>query len=297
MVRVHVLLVVLLLVHLVPAGGSPTQRGELPFSVRGGAWTLEDSVRTYEGEALFSLIDGGAPLYFEYGFTVVRSGRYRGTNGGTVAAEVYEMSAAGGAFGLYSYLAAGSGIPAKVGWIGTEGTGFALAWKGRQVWAFTALDSAGSDSLLVLSRELTGPPSLSWELPAETKWFATTFPEARDAVLFFGPLGCQKRTLSLPERVLGIRQGMSGILPEGEVVMFEYSSRDELGMRRDSLLRFVGAEGAAGGRGWQVLTWHGDEFLIATAGEKLLVIVRGRDRGQLVELWRRVQWSESRRGR
>jgi hypothetical protein len=246
---------------------------------------------------LFRLIDGGAPLYFEYGFDVARTGRYRGMNGGTVAAEVYEMCTEGGAFGLYSYLAAGSGVPAKVGWLGTEGTGFALAWKGRHVWAFTALDSTGRDSLLALSRKLAGPPPRSWALPAESKWFAATFPDARDAVLFFGPLGFQKRTLSLPERVLGIRQGMSGILPEGEVVMFEYSSRDEAGMRRDSLLRSLGTDVAADRRGWQVLTWNGDALLVAEAGEKLLVIVRGRDRGQLIELWRRVQWSESIRGR
>jgi len=246
---------------------------------------------------LFRLIDGGAPLYFEYGFTEARTARYRGINGGTVAAEVFEMRSEGGAFGLYSYLAAGSGVPAKVGWIGTQGTGFVLAWKGRQAWSFTALDSTDPDSLLALARDLAGPPSRSWGLPVECAWFASAFPEARDAVLFFGPLGFQKRTLSLPESILGVRQGMSGVIPDGEVVVFEYSSREEAGMRRDSLLWTFGIDVSADPRGPQFLRVNGDELLVAEAGKNCVVILRGGDRGRLMEVWRGVLRSESLRGR
>jgi hypothetical protein len=76
-------------------------------------------VRSYAGEELFELIDGGAPLYFEYGFLAASAARYRGVPRGTVAAERYVMRSEGGAFGLYSYLSAGSGHPATVGMAGT----------------------------------------------------------------------------------------------------------------------------------------------------------------------------------
>jgi hypothetical protein len=153
-----------------------------------------------------------------------------------------------------------------------------------------------SDSLLLLARELVGPPPRSWKPPEEARWFGRNFPLARDPVLFFGPLGFQKRTLSLPERVLRIRQGVSGSIPEGEVVTVEYSTGAEAGVRRDSLLCALGGDVPPDRRGWQVRSWNGDALLVATDGG-VLVVVRGLDRQALVELWRRLQTAKSIRWR
>jgi len=280
----------LLLVHVAAAGESPAQRVDLPFSVRGGAWTLEDSVRTYEGEELFALIDGGAPLHFEYGFVLVRSARYRSASGGVVAVEAYEMRSEAGAYGLYSYLSAGSGTPATIGQAAVEGTGFVLAWRGRQVWSITALDGAGMDSVFVLAREFVGSSDVVGSSLPIVRRFAGLFPEAREVVLFFGPLGFQKRAPFTPAGSMAIGNGLSALIPEGEVLMLEYSSIREAGIRYDSLLCALGRAGdpASGPGAWRVLSREGRELLVARKGEDLLIF-SGPDRERLLALWRRLE--------
>jgi hypothetical protein len=290
MLRMHMLSVGFMLVHVMSAGGAAVQRGELPFSVRGGAWTLEDSVRTFKGEELFALIDGGAPLYFEYGFVLVRSARYLSASGGEVAVEAYEMRSEAGAFGLYSYLSAGSGTPATIGQGAVEGTGFLLALHGRRVWSITALDGAGMDSVGVLAREFVGPSEAAGSPLPVVRWFARFFPDAREVVLFFGPLGFQKRAPFAPTRSMAIGTGMSGMIPEGEVLVLEYSSLRDAGMRYDSLLCSLGLAGdtASGPGAWNALSRGGRELVVARKGE-YVVILTGADRGRLLALWRRLK--------
>ncbi len=286
MVRTYVLPALLLIMNVPEAGGSLARSGDLPNSVRGGGWTLEDSVRTFAGEELFQLIDGGAPLYFEYGFVLARSARYRCASGSVVAAEVYEMRTEAGAFGLFTYLSAGSGKPVKIGQAAVEGTGFLLACRGRQVWSFTALDGVGMDSVSALAREFVGPPIVVETSLPVVRRFAGFFPGARESVLFFGPLGSQKRAPFSFKRSMAIGRGMSALIPEGEVVVLEYSSIREAGIRYDSLVCSLGFQGvpASGPGAWRLLTHEGRELLVARRGEYLLIL-SGPDRERLLAVW------------
>ena len=211
MVRAYLLPTLFLILNVPDSRRSLAHPGDLPISMRGGTWTLEDSVRTYAGEELFELIDGGAPLYFEYGFVLARSARYRCASGSVVAAEAYEMRTEAGAYGLFSYLSAGSGRPVKIGQAAVEGTGFVLAWRGRQVWSFTALDGVGMDSVCALALECVGPEMVMEASLLIVRRFAGLFPGAQESVLFFGPLGFQKRAPFSPQTIHDHREWDVGV--------------------------------------------------------------------------------------
>ena len=78
-------------------------------------WVLEESLRVYEGNGLYELVDGGATLYLEYGF--VRAFALRFARGQSrISVELYQMSGTEAAYGIFSYLAAGSiSAPAACG--------------------------------------------------------------------------------------------------------------------------------------------------------------------------------------
>jgi hypothetical protein len=67
-------------------------------------WTEEEPPEVYEGEALFDLINGGADLYYEYGFERVISYRFIHENGSRIQAEMYEMNSDSSAYGLFSLI-------------------------------------------------------------------------------------------------------------------------------------------------------------------------------------------------
>jgi len=64
-------------------------------------WTEADPPKVYEGDDLFVLINGGADLFFEYGFQNVVLYRYVNNQDQRIRAEVYEMEDDHAAYGIY----------------------------------------------------------------------------------------------------------------------------------------------------------------------------------------------------
>jgi hypothetical protein len=64
-------------------------------------WKI-DNLQSYEGDDLFFLINGGADLYFEYGFLDVAAADFKHPSLGKFYAEVYRMENDSAAFGVFS---------------------------------------------------------------------------------------------------------------------------------------------------------------------------------------------------
>jgi len=75
----------------------------LPAELDG--WTQTNELYHYEGEDLFFLINGGADVYLEYGFSQVISAGYTRAGGGMLRVELYEMLDRDAAFGIYTLFA------------------------------------------------------------------------------------------------------------------------------------------------------------------------------------------------
>ena len=66
-------------------------------------WKPADVPQTYEGDDLFTFINGGADIYHEYGFKKVIYNEYKDDNDHSINVEIYEMTNAASAFGIYSF--------------------------------------------------------------------------------------------------------------------------------------------------------------------------------------------------
>ncbi|MFT3831251.1 MAG: hypothetical protein QM691_16255 [Opitutaceae bacterium] len=70
-------------------------------------WSATDPARTATHDTLFDLIDGGAELYQEYGFVRAVSWQFENAARSTIQIELYEMTDAPAAYGVWSLMQTG----------------------------------------------------------------------------------------------------------------------------------------------------------------------------------------------
>ena len=237
-------------------------------------WKMEDTLRAFAGEALYELVDGGAALYMEYGFVRAYAMRF-GREEGRISVEVYEMNGPPEAFGLYSYLSAGSTTgQAKFGQEGGEGDGFILFWKGRWTVAVTTLQGDAQGVLPAIAR------MVDRTLPAEGSEpeLVTTLRSrlgASDVVSFRGILGYQKRRSLIFAGQIHIGEGVSGKVDDWDVAVLLYldekSCRQALQALVDS---FSVQSGAVLDRAMDngLITLNGDYVSLQSVGKRLVQI-------------------------
>lgn len=111
----------------------------LPRSSEAEGWLKERAVLRYRGEDLFEYINGGAEIYYEYGFKEVVIQDYK-KNGHSLSLEIFEMIDPQSAYGIYSFKRSPEGIP-----LDTEAEGrlegyYLNFWKGRYLITITGFD-------------------------------------------------------------------------------------------------------------------------------------------------------------
>ena len=125
------LLCVLLGITLV-AGAAQVRdiRELLPTSEAVRPWAVSDDPLVYKGDDLYKLIDGGADVYFEYGFIRAVSAEYaRGCD--ALACTIYEMADPEAAFGVFSYSRGSGSRPVALGDGGFEADLRIVFWQDR----------------------------------------------------------------------------------------------------------------------------------------------------------------------
>lgn len=132
-----------------------------------GGWTRADSVGVFAGTDLFDLVDGGADLFFEYGFVRALNSEYTRLPGMSATTELYEMETPAAAYGLFTSFTVGTGSPVPLGQEAVLGEGYCIFWKGPFVGMVTAtsVDSTPGRSLLQLAGELEKKIHLTGPLP------------------------------------------------------------------------------------------------------------------------------------
>lgn len=100
-----------------------------PFNLPG--LQISGEPKVYEGDYLFDLINGGADVYFEYGFIQVVTQAYNGITGqSNVKVEIYQMTDKKAAFGMLSLSATGKKIIEQKGVFSVSGSGYKMMQKG-----------------------------------------------------------------------------------------------------------------------------------------------------------------------
>lgn len=95
--------IVLLIVSTGRLKGQDNLKSLLPPGNEYGNWIIQDSAKVFTGEDLFSLIDGGADIYLEYGFDEAVSCKYRNPLANKIQVEIYKMKNSDAAYGIFSF--------------------------------------------------------------------------------------------------------------------------------------------------------------------------------------------------
>ena len=103
----------------------------LPSADELPGWKIQQGPEVFEGDELFDLIDGGADIYFEYGFTRVVSIDYIDPFQNITEAEIYEMKDATAAYGIFSLTQQISGWGTTYGKLAVVTDDYIAFWKDR----------------------------------------------------------------------------------------------------------------------------------------------------------------------
>jgi hypothetical protein len=160
-----------------PDPGGAGLEGLLPAALPEG-WSAVAAPVEYDAETLFEYLNGGAPLYLNYGFVRLLHARYQlGEDpfaGLTI--DIFEMGSTLGAFGLYSSMR-----PPDATFKGWGGGGYvsgtvAAAWSGG-IFVHGEADEDRPELIAVLEKMLaeivagaagdTAPPAILSSLPAD----------------------------------------------------------------------------------------------------------------------------------
>lgn len=109
---------VMLLLLAASAAAQQTPRvlsNYLPAGAEISGWTLSEAPKTYIGDKLYEMINGGADIYHEYGFTQVMRAAYVDGRGKSIKLEIYETESPAAVYGIRSVAAAKDWQSARTG--------------------------------------------------------------------------------------------------------------------------------------------------------------------------------------
>jgi hypothetical protein len=165
---VRLLAVAAPLLLIAAAASGPGDTSLLPPSGYLGTWSLDGKPRVFPGSELYGHIDGGAEIFFEFGFEEATVQRYR-SPAGELVVECYRMSDPLAALGIY------------LGKCGTESPDTGLAEKhtaGRYQLTFVR------DRYFVVVNNPAGTPALVPTLTELARFIAGRLPPSQPVTVF-----------------------------------------------------------------------------------------------------------------
>ncbi len=177
----------------------------------------------YVGDDLFSLINGGAELYHEYGFVEVVSAEIYAGGKEALRAEIYDMGSIEAAWGIYSMTATSQERPFHAGVAGRKGKGFAQFIKNRFMVYFYFEEI--HDTLLqyisgCLVRRIDG----YYPRPAIMKCVEAAMPDPEKVIYFRGNLGMSSLYSFHYKDVFGAEEGAAAVYPGLKVFLLGYEN-------------------------------------------------------------------------
>lgn len=230
-------LLLLCIANLASAQTAAGLHGLLPADNEVPGWIRNGTPQNYRGKKLFEMIDGGAEIYHEYGFSQVLRADYEYKNGQTITLELYEMTDAAAAYGIYSFTSGTSGQPVDIGQEAMLSGYYLNFWKGK---LFVTVIGSNSDpatvqGLLDLARKVTSHYVPVAEKPAlVTLLLSKPFP-LNQPLYVRGDLGVMNSYVFDTENIFHVREGVIGTADDYRVFVFRY--RDE----KESLGIYTGA--------------------------------------------------------
>jgi hypothetical protein len=256
---------------------------------------VADSIRVFSDEELFDFINGGAPIFFEYGFRRAAIQRYELRTGSSVSAEIYEMESPAAAYGIFSFQSVGVQRGSGPGDGGVVGSYYVSFWKERYLVTVTGEDETAETKQILLQlsrsieRKIPGrgtPPELARLLDSQDLG-------CLDHVYIRGNMGLYGNFVFDTEDFFGVKEGIVLRCPDAKLVILRYDSeqtaaewfrkgRGRIGESSQFTL-------ASGEGGVLILEGSGNTSIHIQQFRNNLLMVRGSDSDQMKSLLEKAE--------
>jgi len=262
----------------------------LPDGPELGSWQKEGDQQSFDGEDLFVYIDGGAEVYFEYGFERVIVQDYKDESGARASLEIFEMKSAESAYGIFTFKSSSRGEAVALGDEGQLADYYLNFWKGRYLVTITGLDqdSAARPALMTLARLVEKRVARRGQRPELASLLPQEELEPQSLKLFKGPLALYNTYPFFREDVFAFQMGIKGSYTTGcSLFLFAYADEGTANIRFSEVRRRLLAEPRYGDVRWAGgrLTALDDRGRPLLAGQlkRYIVVVLGDGHRQTAE--------------
>jgi len=215
----------------------------LPAATDLKGWAPSGRPEVFQGEALYEYIDGGAEIYQEYGFHEVAVQDYKNRAGRAVTLEVYLMTSAAAAYGIYTFKTTGEGR--ATGWEGVEGeieAYYLNLWRGSFLATVTGLDESPetAEGVMALGQAAAAKMSGSLEKPVLVESLPQAGLKPGSTKYLRGRMGLYNIRILFPGLVFPVPQAARGLYNDGaELFVFAYESAAEAAAAMAAILASV----------------------------------------------------------
>lgn len=192
-------------------------------------WRKDGPPLEYKGDDLFLYIDGGAEIYHEYGFKQVIVQDFRNRKGKSISLEIFEMSDAASAYGIYTFKAHPGGRELAIGGEARLADYYLNFWKGNFLVTLTGLDQDEEvpKGLEVIARAVEAKIETEGKKPSLVGYL----PQAGllpDSVKYFrGNLGLYNIYAFFRQNVFALKEGVKGDYQAGHSLYIVRYESDE----------------------------------------------------------------------
>jgi len=192
-------------------------------------WKPAGEAQTAEGKDLFLLINGGAEIYYEYGFLRAAIQSYRSDSGLSLNIEIYEMEDPSSAYGAFSFKTGSSGQEIDIGSDSSLEDYYLNFWKNRFVVTLIGFDDSQStrEALIGFARRMEQKIPDGDEHPLLLNHLPAPADEDARIVYLEGNLALYNQYEFAAENIFGIQKGAVGFYKDLTLFLFEYSSFNE----------------------------------------------------------------------
>ncbi len=184
------------------------------------------------GEDLFLLINGGAEIYYEYGFKQVIAQGFKNKNGKSFNLEIYEMQTPAAAYGIYTFKTGNEGKPLDVGNEGLLEDYYLNFWKGNVCVTVIGFDSEKEtmDGIVEAAKMVAAKINAKGQKPALIHMLPETYKnqlKPNGVTYIKGNLALFNQYEFDTRNIFGLKQGVIGDYGDFKLFVFQYSDTIE----------------------------------------------------------------------
>ncbi|MCP4221004.1 MAG: hypothetical protein GY765_40620 [bacterium] len=244
-------------------------------------WRQSPGPRYAASEDLFTLINGGAEIFSEYGFAEAVSVDYKSTGGKSISMEIYRMKSTDAAYGIYTFKTGSEGRKVKAGCAALLEDYYLHCLAGNYLIVVTGFDTTKEtiDGLKAIARAVAGKidgqclkPELIKVLPEK---YAGRL-KADGVTYLKGGLGLLNMCKFADAELFRVREGVIADYDNFRLLLFKYADDSQCAERLEKMkTHFKGTTVAGKEKTAFLAQGVKDGPLVVEGRGKYIVMVKG----------------------